>query len=245
MLAQTADDLRAAQRLRYAVFVHELGGAGAMVDHAAGLECDRFDTFADHLLLRDLTRPADDQTVGVYRLLTDRQAQKAGQFYCADEFDLTVLQSSGKRLLELGRSCLHPDYRGGAAMMHLWGALADYVAREKINVLFGAASFHGTDISAIAGPLSLLYHRHLAPPDLRVTAHGPNAASLNLMPAEKIDRISAMRDTPALIKAYLRLGGTVGDGVFVDKPFNTIDICLILAADAVSQLQRNIYARGN
>jgi putative hemolysin len=65
------------------------------------------------------------------------------------------------------------------------------------------------------------------------------------MPAENIDRISAMRDTPALIKAYLRLGGTVGDGVFVDKPFNTIDICLILAADAVSQLQRNIYARGN
>jgi putative hemolysin len=244
-LAQTADDIRAAQRLRYAVFVRELGGDGAMVDHAAGLECDRYDAFADHLLLRDVTRPVNDQIVGVYRLLTDSQAQKAGQFYCADEFDLTVLQGCGKRLLELGRSCLHPDYRGGAAMMHLWGALADYVAREKIDVLFGAASFHGADINAIAGPLSLLYHRHLAPADLRVAAHGPTATSMNLMPAEDIDRISAMRDTPALIKAYLRLGGTVGDGVFIDKPFNTIDICLILAADSVTQLQRNIYTGGN
>ncbi|MDO6591605.1 ornithine-acyl-ACP acyltransferase [Loktanella sp. D2R18] len=242
--AQSPDDLRAAQKLRYAVFIRELGGAGDMVDHAAQLECDRFDDFADHLLLRDLARPADDQTVGVYRLLTQAQADQAGQFYCEDEFDLTVLRQSGKRLLELGRSCLHPDYRGGAAMMHLWGALADYVALAEIDVLFGAASFHGTDVDRLAAPLSLLYHRHLAPETLRVTAKGPSAADMNRLPPEQIDRVSAMRDTPALIKAYLRLGGTVGDGAFVDKLFNTTDICMVLAADAVSQLQRDIYVRG-
>jgi putative hemolysin len=244
-LAQSPDDLRAAQQLRYAVFVRELGGSGDMIDHVAGLECDRFDAFADHLLLRDMTRPVHDQVVGVYRLLTEPQAEQAGQFYCEDEFDLSVLRQNGKRLLELGRSCLHPDYRGGAAMMHLWGALANYVAREKIDIIFGAASFHGTDIDALAGPLSLLYHRHLAPIDMRVSAYGPNAAHMNMLPAEQIDRINAMRDTPALIKAYLRLGGTVGENAFIDKSFNTIDICMVLDAACVSQLQRNIYAKGS
>ncbi|WP_106744172.1 GNAT family N-acetyltransferase [Yoonia maritima] len=244
-LAHSHDDVRAAQRLRYDVFVRELGGGGDMVDHEAQLEKDSFDPFAVHLLLRDMARPAEDQVVGVYRLLTEDRAADAGQFYCEDEFDLSVLKASGKRLLELGRSCLHPDYRGGTAMMHLWGALADFVRREKIDVMFGAASFHGTDTQALAGPLSLLYYRHLAPPKLRVTATGPHAALMNLVPEDQIDRVSAMRDTPALIKAYLRLGGTVGDGAFVDHAFNTIDICLILAADAVSTLQGNIYGKGN
>lgn len=243
-LAQTPVEVCAAQRLRYDVFIRELGGTGAMVDHDAMLERDRFDAFADHLLLSDLTRPEGNQVVGVYRLLTQGRADKAGQFYCEDEFDLSALRQSGKRLLELGRSCLHPDYRGGAAMVHLWGGLADYAAREKIDILFGAASFHGTDLQALSAPLSLLYHRHLAPEELRVTAQGPNAAKMNWLPEDRIDRVSAMCDTPALIKAYLRLGGTVGDGVFIDKPFNTTDICLILAADGVSQLQRNFYMRG-
>ncbi|KJZ20992.1 GNAT family N-acetyltransferase [Loktanella sp. S4079] len=243
-MAQTPDDIRAAQRLRYDVFVRELGGAGALVDHEQQLERDRYDENALHLLLKDRARPEDDQVVGVYRLLTKERAQQSGQFYCADEFDLSILEQSGKRLLELGRSCLHADYRGGAGMMHLWGALSDLAEREKIEVMFGAASFHGTDLERLAAPLSLLHDRHLAPQELRVTAQGDTAVALNMRPADQIDRVAAMRDTPALIKAYLRLGGTVGDGAFVDHAFNTTDICLILAADAVSGLQRAIYGKG-
>ena len=160
-LASDEADLRAAQRLRYEVFVAELGGGGAMVDHDARLERDRFDPFFDHLILTDARR--DDAVVGVYRLLRDDQAEAAGQFYSEDEYDLAPLRASGRRLLELGRSCLHPDYRGGTAMMHLWNALADYVRAHGIEILFGTASFHGTDVAALAQPLSLLHHRHLAP----------------------------------------------------------------------------------
>jgi len=104
-LATTDDDIRAAQRLRYAVFVAELGGAGAGVDHDAQLETDRFDAHASHLMLEDLSRPVGDQTVGVYRLMTTAQAQAAGGFYCASEFELSKLEQSGRSLLELGRSC--------------------------------------------------------------------------------------------------------------------------------------------
>lgn len=242
-LARSTEDLRAAQRLRYAVFVQELGGGGAMVDHDNHLEQDRFDPFFDHLLLIDHSRTAPDHVVGVYRLLRQDQAKRAGQFYSEDEYDLSVLKASGRPLLELGRSCLHPDYRGGIGMYHLWQALAAYVEEHGIEILFGVASFHGTDVEALAAPLSLLHHRHLAPPDLRVTARASGAAVMNRIAPEKLDRRAAMLAVPALIKAYLRLGGFVGQDAYVDHAFNTTDVCLILDVARMNDSQRAIYTR--
>lgn len=242
-LASSAEDLRAAQRLRYDVFVTELKGGGAMVDHDAGLEIDRFDPFFDHLLLRDLTRPEGAQVIGVYRLMRCDQARRAGQFYSADEYDLTPLTASGRRLLELGRSCLHRDYRGGMAMYHLWNALSDYVQAHGTEVLFGVASFHGTDPDRLAQPLALLHHNHLAPPDLRVRAHDHCYTAMDRIPPEALDRKAAVLQVPALIKAYLRLGGHVGDGAFIDRVFNTTDVCLILDTARMTDRQRRIYGR--
>ncbi|WP_342075707.1 GNAT family N-acyltransferase [Yoonia sp. SS1-5] len=237
-------DITAAQRLRYDVFVAELGADGEMVDHDRRLERDRFDPHATHFLLRDKRRPADDQVVGVYRVMSAAAAEKAGQYYCADEYDLSLLENSGQKLLELGRSCLHADYRGGPAMMYLWAALDRYIHAHHIALLFGVASFPGTDLDRLAAPLSLLHHKHLAPPDLRVTARGAGAVDMDMLPPSQIDTVAAMRATPALIKAYLRLGGKVGQGAFTDHAFNTTDICLILPTNAINALQRSIYTRG-
>ncbi|MEL6466258.1 MAG: GNAT family N-acyltransferase [Pseudomonadota bacterium] len=237
-LAQDDRDLRAAQRLRYDVFVRELGGSGALVDHDAGLERDRFDPFFDHLMLHD---DKIGKVVGVYRMLRAERAAAAGQFYSEDEYDLTALRATGRRLLELGRSCVHRDYRGGPAMYHLWNGLASYVADHRIDILFGVASFHGTDVQALAGPLSLLHHRHLAPEALRVSARPPHAAPMDLLAEAQIDRRAAMVRVPALIKAYLRLGGVVGEGAYVDHGFNTTDVCLILDMAAMSARQKRIY----
>lgn len=242
-LAQNDADLRAAQRLRYDVFVCELGGGGAMVDHAEGLERDQFDPVYDHLILRDEARAPQDQVVGVYRLLRSDQAEKIGQFYSEDEYDLTVLKSSGRRLLELGRSCLHKDYRGGLAMFHLWNSLSRYVADHKVEILFGVASFHGTDPAALAAPLSLLHHSHLAPPDLRVTAQPDHFAAMDRIAPQDLDRKAAILQVPALIKAYLRLGGFVGQGAYIDHAFNTTDVCLVLDTARMSARQRAIYTR--
>ncbi|NKX37899.1 GNAT family N-acetyltransferase, partial [Rhodobacteraceae bacterium R_SAG4] len=145
-MAETDEDLRAAQALRYEVFVRELGGSGELVDHDAGLEQDQFDPYFDHMLVSDDT---SGKVVGVYRLLRSDQAERLGRFYSEDEYDLTPLRQSGRKLLELGRSCLHADYRGGMAMFHLWNGLAAYVADHEIDVLFGVASFHGTDASSL------------------------------------------------------------------------------------------------
>lgn len=225
-LARTPEDIEEAQRLRYRVFVEELGGNGPCVDHEARLECDEFEPFARHLLLRDRSRPAGQQIVGVYRLMSDADAARGRGFYCASEYDLDPLLASGQRLLELGRSCLHPDYRGGVGMLHLWRALSTLVDREGIDLLFGVASFHGTDVAALSQPLSLLHHAHLAPPALRVRSRMPVA--MDILAPEAIDRAAAIRATPALIKAYLRMGGVVGEGAYVDHAFNTTDIFLLL-----------------
>ncbi|MBP0482916.1 GNAT family N-acetyltransferase [Sagittula salina] len=239
---ELADDeaaVRAAQRLRYEVFVEELGGDGALVDHRNRLERDRFDPFFDHLLLRDRAR--DDAVVGVYRLLRGDRAKAAGQFYSEDEYDLGPLRQSGRRLLELGRSCVHPEYRGGAAMFHLWQGLADYVLRHEVEVLFGTASFHGTDVATLAPSLSLLHHRHLAPDGLRVRARA--FQSMDLVPEAEIDRRAAMLQVPALIKAYLRLGGCVGEGAFIDHAFNTTDVCLVMDTATMTERARALYTR--
>ncbi|MEO0764909.1 MAG: GNAT family N-acyltransferase [Pseudomonadota bacterium] len=238
-LARTDDELRAAQGLRYDVFVEELGGGGPLVDHHQRLEKDRFDPFFDHLILFD--DAAGGRVAGVYRMLPCAKAKDAGAFYSEDEYDLSPLKATGRRLLELGRSCVHVDYRGGRAMYHLWNGLADYVAEHDIDILFGVASFHGTDVDALAPSLSLLHHRHLAPEPLRVTARPPHAAQMDRIAPDQIDRRAAMVQMPALIKAYLRLGGVVGDGAYIDHGFNTTDVCLVMDTAAMSERQRRIY----
>lgn len=245
-IATTDADLRAAERLRYKVFVEELGGDGALIDHENRFERDRFDPFCDHLVLIDKQRDAQtlDHVVGVYRLMSGEGAIAAGQFYSEGEYDLSLLKNSGRRLLELGRSCLHPDYRGGLGMQRLWRALAAHVREKRIEVLFGVASFHGNDVDAIAPSLSLLHHQHLAPPDLRVRARDDVFQSMDILPPDQYDRIQAMRDVPPLIKAYLRLGGVVGDGAFIDREFNTIDVCFVLDTSQLNARASDLYNRG-
>ena len=242
-IARDEADLLAVQRLRYQVFVEELGGDGPLVDHEARLERDEFDEVVDQLLLIDTRRdPAQlDHVVGAYRLLPGDRAASLGRFYCDSEYDLTKLKASGRKLLELGRSCVLPEYRGGAGLLLLWNALSEYVLDQEIEILFGVASFHGLDAQALAQPLSWLHHHHLAPEDLRPTALPGGYQRMDLIAEADLDRRAAMVAMPALIKAYLRLGGTVGEGAFLDRPFNTTDVLLLMDTAAMSQKHRDYY----
>ncbi|WP_199259707.1 GNAT family N-acetyltransferase [Paracoccus binzhouensis] len=242
-LATDESDLLAAQRLRYRVFVEELGGDGALVDHERRLERDEFDPVVDHLVLVDNRRSRDelDHVVGVYRLLPGDRAETFGRFYCDGEYDLAPLRRCGRSLLELGRSCVDPAFRGGSGMFLLWNALADYVLARRIEILFGVASFHGTDVQALAQPLSWLHHHHLAPPAIRPRARPEGYQAMDLVPAAQLDRRAAMTGMPALIKAYLRLGGLVGEGAYLDRPFNTTDVFLLVDTKAMSEKHRKFY----
>jgi len=232
--AETEDDIRAVQRLRYHVFVKELGARIAGADHLAGLEVDSFDPFSDHLMLLDQQRPENDRVVGVYRLMDRLNAAAAGAFSCEAEFDIAEILKQDRPVLELSRSCLHPEYRNGMGMFLLWQALARHIDEQNIAFLFGVASYHGTDIAEHADSLSLLSAEHLS--SFNVTSHQNHK-----IPPRDTDRKVSLRKTPALIKAYLRLGGKVGKGVFVDETFNTTDVCMIVDTSDLNEKQKALF----
>lgn len=244
-LATSAPDLRGAQRLRYRVFVQELGAGGDLVDHAAELEQDELDAHFDHLILVDPRIDPESlaHVIGVYRLLPCARAAALGRFYSDGEYDLTPLRRSGRRLVELGRSCVHPDHRKGPAMMLLWNGLAEYVLARGLEVLFGVASFPGADPAPHAQALAWLHHHHLAPAGLRPRALEPGRQPMDLLPPEALDRRAALAAMPPLIRAYLRLGGFVGDGAWIDRAFNTTDVCLIVDTANMSARHHGFYTR--
>ncbi|SDY92802.1 ornithine-acyl[acyl carrier protein] N-acyltransferase [Jannaschia faecimaris] len=211
-LTRDADEIRDAQRLRHRVFIDEMGADGA---GGTGLETDVFDRNCDHLVLRDPTRP-DLGAVATLRL-------GAGTRYTEQEFDLSALHASGRSLAEAGRACLHPDYRGGLAGMLLFKGLVSVLRERGIGLAVGTASFRGADVTPHLPALRRLNHEALAPAELRPVAHGTGAVAITgtAPPA-------AMIGVPALIKTYLRAGAWVGAGAFVDRDFNTVDVCMVL-----------------
>lgn len=244
-LAETEEDVRAAQRLRYRVFVEEMRADATPEQHADRRETDRFDEACDHLILLDSESEIEDpldRVVGVYRLLRGSVAKAGPGFYTASEYDLAKIEDYPAETLELGRSCVEASYRGGSAMQLLWMALAQYIYEYKLKLLFGCASFHGTDTQALAKPLSYLHHKHLAPEQLRPRVLDPHYQSMNLLPESDVKRPEAMREMPALIKGYLRLNGYVGDGAFVDRDFNTVDVCLVMETERIAARYHSFYA---
>jgi putative hemolysin len=243
-LAETPAERAGAQRLRYRVFVEEMGAQASPEEHAARQEWDVFDPYFDHLVLLDLDGSiADplDRVVGVYRLMRDAAARAGPGFYGATEYDLTPIAGSGRSAVELGRSCVALEHRGGPAMHLLWNGLAEYVLERRIEILFGVASFHGTDPEPLAEALAYLHHHHLAPPDLRVRARADGYLDMDRMDAAAIEPARALRAIPPLIKAYLRLGGFVGEGAWVDRDFNTIDVCVVMDTGRMTAKYRRYY----
>jgi putative hemolysin len=245
-LAETDEDVAAAQRLRYRVFVEEMGAAATPAERAARREWDEFDPYFDHLILIDNEAAGDDpldRVCGVYRLMTGAMARRGVGFYGATEYDLTKIVEHPREAVEVGRSCVAADHRGGAGMHLLWTGLGQYVAERGVQIMFGVASFHGVEIEPLAEPLSYLHWRHLAPEDLRVRALPASFQRMDLLPEDRVDKVAAMREIPALIKAYLRLGGFVGEGAFVDHDFNTVDVCLLMDTTRMVDRYRAFYSR--
>jgi putative hemolysin len=243
-LAESAADIAAAQELRYRVFYEMLGARGAV--EAAGLrrDFDRFDERCDHLLVLDHSRgPGPENVVGTYRLIRRETATRLGSFYSAAEFDISPLLAYSGEILELGRSCVDGAYRQRPTMHLLWSGIAAYVLHHDIVLMFGCASLPGTDPEALAVPLSYLYHYHLAPPALRARALPERYVEMNRLPHAAIDPVRSPAELPPLIKGYLRLGGFVGEGAVIDADFNTVDVCVVVKTDLVTEKYSRHYVR--
>jgi putative hemolysin len=154
-------------------------------------------------------------------------------FYTAGEFDLSGITAPIGELMELGRSCVEASYRTGAVMQLLWRGIADYIDGNRVGLMLGCASLPGTDPDAVAPLLSYLHHHHLAPPELRPRALPERFVRTDRLPADAIDTRAVLKVLPPLLKAYLRMGGMIGEGAVVDPQFNTIDVCLVLPTERV------------
>ena len=243
-LAETAEDIDAAQSLRYRIFYETLGARPLPDMLRRRRDIDRFDDDCDHLLVLDHARGGDhDRVVGTYRLLRREAAARLGGFYSANEYDITPLVAQSSEILELGRSCVDAAYRQRPAMQMLWSGIAAYVFHHGISLMFGCASLPGTDPDALALPLSYLYYFHLAPPALRPRALSERFVDMRRLAVGSIDPGQALSTLPPLIKGYLRLGGFAGDGAVIDEQFNTTDVCILVKTDLITEKYSRHYER--
>jgi putative hemolysin len=243
-LAAGAAEIDAAQALRFAVFCGEMGAQLDQTMVASRRDRDAYDAVADHLLIVDHALGSGPESViGTYRLIRREAADRVGRFYSADEYDIATILAFPGRILELGRSCIRADYRSRAAMQLLWRGIAAYVFHHGIDVMFGCASLPGTDPDALASELSYLYHHHLAPPALRPQAVAARYVDMRRAATGAIDPRRTLARLPPLIKGYLRLGGFVGDGAVIDRPFNTTDVAVVVKTDLVTDRYYRHYER--
>ncbi len=220
--ARGADEIAEAQSLRWSVFVDELGAR--LSSPREGLDIDIFDAYCDHLLVRT----GDGLLVGTYRVLPPHQAKRVGGLYSETEFDLTRLLHLRARLLELGRACVHREYRSGGVIMALWAGLADYMRRNDLNAMIGCSSVSMRDGGHYAASLwAQLRTRHLAPVEDRVQ---PRLA----LPVDSL-RQDLPAQPPALLKGYLRVGARICGAPSWDPDFNTADFPLLMRLDDVKQ----------
>lgn len=228
-LAETDEELVAAQQLRYRVFYQEMGAIPTGRMAISGIDEDKYDDVADHLIVTDLgASRLQEQVVGTYRLIRRSAAARRGGFYSATEFDIEKLVRHPGEILELGRSCVDADYRSMRVIDLLWQGVAAYLCHYDVRLLFGCASFHGANPEALAGELSYLYHYCRAPEEIRTRAIAYRYVEMNRKPLHEVDPRAGFGAMPPLLKGYLRLGGVIGDGAVVDRQFGTTDVCVVV-----------------
>ena len=243
-LAEAPSEVRAAQALRYRIFYEQMAASPTPEVRAARRDFDSFDDYCDHLLVFDEERGSGPEAVvGTYRVMRREGAARRGQFYTSDEYEISNLESYPGAVLELGRSCVDPTSRSGAAMQLLWRGIAEYVFYYDIHIMFGCASLPGTDPEQLKLPLSYLYHHHLAPPALRARAVPERHVAMDILPVEEVNISEARQSLPPLVKGYLRLGAFVGDGAVVDHDFGTTDVCVVVKTDWVTEKYLRHYKR--
>ena len=232
--AKHQDEVREAQKLRYQVFVNEMGARLPVT--MAGHDIDLFDDYCEHLLVRD---GVSNAVIGTYRVLTPVQAKRVGGTYTDTEFDLTRLRFIRERMVELGRSCVHKEHRHGGVILALWGALFEFMARNQLDAMIGCASIpmlHNGMISgdAAASMWKQLSKSNMASVEFHVRPRLP-------LPIEELDSELPV-EPPALIRGYLRIGAKILGAPAWDPDFNTADLPMLMQVKDLPHRYRKYFA---
>lgn len=249
-LTRNKDERRQVRQLRYDVFVEEEGAAATEEQRALREEYDSYDRFAEYMAVFH-----NGRVVGTYRIIDRKAAEKMDGFYTESEYNISKIKKYRANIAEMSRACVEKSYRdNGLVMRLLWAGLGEMIVRRKIGIVFGVASFVGKNPARSAQAISYLYYNHLTPSRLRATvlpekfADGvnPKLGRMNILPREFVDEADARAEMTPLIKGYLRLGATFGRGVFIDAPFNTYDVFVMLETRKMNATyQKHFLGREN
>ncbi len=238
-LTRTKEERKQVRQLRYAVFVEEEGAGATEEQKNLREEYDSFDRFADYMAVFH-----GDKIVGTYRIIDRGAAEQMDGFYTETEYNVAKIKKTPGNIAEMSRACVDREYRdSGLVMRMLWLGLAEYIAKNEIIILFGVASWVGKNPVESAQAISYLYYHHLSPMGLRATvldenfADGvnPKLSRMNILPKVFVDEDMARKQMTPLIKGYLRLGATFGKGVFIDAPFNTYDVFVMMETKKIAR----------
>ena len=220
--ASNASEIKEAQRLRYKVFAEEMGAK--LSSNPEKLDIDEFDAYCDHLLIRD---QESLKVVGTYRVLPPHKALEIGRLYSDSEFDLSRLDHLRPKLVELGRSCVHEDFRSGAVIMALWSGLAQYMQKHDYEIMLGCASIPMGDGGHFAASLyNSLSNDQMAPVENHAFPRLP-------LPLERLNGGLEV-EPPPLIKGYLKLGAKICSAPAWDPDFNTADVLTMLRLSEIN-----------
>lgn len=223
-LAETASDMAAAQRLRWRAFRADRSGGGD------GLDADVFDALCDHVLVEDL---CSGTPVCCFRLMHLRSGAEIGRSYSAQFYELSGLESFDAPMVELGRFCIHPDWRDPDILRIAWAAMTAYVDAAGVQMMFGCSSFHGTEARDYYDAFALLRQRHLAPKRWLPRVKAPAVFRFGSLLRRKPDPRRAAAKMPPLLRTYLLMGGWVSDHAVIDRDLGTLHVFTGLEVGAV------------
>ncbi|WP_174557073.1 GNAT family N-acetyltransferase [Nocardia jejuensis] len=232
VVSSDAEHREAAQRLRYQVFANEPGFT--IPDNGTGLDADRFDDHCDHLLVRD---DLTDQFVGCYRMLPPDKVTAAGGYYTATEFDLTALDPTGNRIVEMGRACVVPDHRNGSTLTLMWAGILHYIQLTGYDWIMGCVSvpMQATPEDApgvnVRGVRDLLLRKHALEAERHVRPYNPV-----IVDGISLDDLTppARPKMPPLMSGYLRLGAQICGEPAHDPDFAVADFVALLGLETIN-----------
>lgn len=249
-LTRNKEERKQVRQLRYDVFVEEEGAGATEEQKQLREEYDSYDRFAEYMAVFH-----NGKVVGTYRIIDRNAAEKMGGFYTESEFNISKIKKYSGNIAEMSRACVAKEYRDNALVMRmLWAGLGEYIVRRKILILFGVASWVGKKPADSAQAISYLYYNHLSPLHLRATvipenfAEGvnPKLSRMNILPPDFVCEEDAKRQMTPLIKGYLRLGATFGKGVFIDAPFNSYDVFVMMQTKKIdATYQKHFLGKEN
>ncbi|WP_240762176.1 GNAT family N-acetyltransferase [Paenibacillus thalictri] len=238
-LAATAAEIEQAMKLRYEVFVEEEKNMRMLNEN--GLEKDQFDVYCDHLIVKDLDTEC---VVGTYRMLPGDRALTSEGFYSETEFDLTFFAPFKPQALELGRSCVAREYRGGKAIQLLWEGIAAYIQERDYRYLIGCASLHLNSMEELNRIYTMLLNKQIISHRYGVQPLATHRVQGLSRVEEDINEKEVFRNLPPLMKGYQWLGAEIGGDPAYDEIFNTVDFFIVLEKDRVTRRYKRHFLNG-